>query len=144
MGELGLLLLLRAASPTICYSPKVRLNKTKEAHQTKILESALTRVGNVAQLVENQIGMPPTQVQFPGAGRDFSPRVNLKCRLSYGIHTPLCAITCTYICPCQSLVDYGNTKAPCMQRTLGSKTVTAGFPMGRQPEFPMGEIPLQQ
>ena len=34
----------------------------------------------------------------PGAARDFSPGVNFQCRLSYGVRTPLCAITCVYIC----------------------------------------------
>ena len=41
--------------------------------------------------------MRPTQVPFPGAARDFSPRVNFQCRLSYGVHTPPCAIACIYI-----------------------------------------------
>ena len=47
-------------------------------------------------------------------------------------------------CPCQSSVDYGNTKTPSVHRRLGSATlrrVAAGFPRGRQPEFPMGVIP---
>ena len=38
------------------------------------------------------------QVRFLGAARDFSPRVNFQCRLSYGVCTPLCAIACIYIC----------------------------------------------
>ena len=42
--------------------------------------------------------MPPTQVQFPGASRDFSPRANFQCRLSYSVRTPPCAIACIYIC----------------------------------------------
>ena len=31
-----------------------------------------------------------------------------------------------------------------MHRGLGSATTAAGFPRGRQPKFPMGEIPLRQ
>ena len=31
-----------------------------------------------------------------------------------------------------------------MYSTVGSMTVAAGFPKGKQPEFPMGEIPLGQ
>ena len=31
-----------------------------------------------------------------------------------------------------------------MHPRLGSVTVAAGFPQGKQPEFPMGEIPLAQ
>ena len=54
--------------------------------------------GDVAQLVEHQTGMLPTQVRFPGAARDFSPKVNFQCRLSYGVRTPPCAIAWIYIC----------------------------------------------
>ena len=53
---------------------------------------------NVAQLVQHQTGMPLTQVRFPCALRDCSPRVNFQCRLSYGVRTPPCAIACIYIC----------------------------------------------
>ena len=54
---------------------------------------------DVAQLVERRTGTPLTQVRFPGAARDFSPRVNFRCRLSYGVsvHTP-CSIACINIC----------------------------------------------
>ena len=45
---------------------------------------------------------------------------------------------------CQSSVDYGNTETPSMHCRLDSATVAAGSPEGRQPEFPMGEIPLGQ
>ena len=38
------------------------------------------------------------QFRFPGAARDFSPRVNFQCRLSYGVRTLPCAIACIYIC----------------------------------------------
>ena len=41
-------------------------------------------------------------------------------------------------------MDYGNTKTPSMHSRLGSMTVAAGFPEGKQPELPMGEIPLGQ
>ena len=43
-------------------------------------------------MVEHRIGTPLTQVRFPGAARDFSLRVNFRCRLSYGVRTPPCAI----------------------------------------------------
>ena len=33
---------------------------------------------DVAQLVEHWTGTPLTQVRFPGAARDFSPRVNFQ------------------------------------------------------------------
>ena len=37
------------------------------------------RGGNVARLVEYRTGTSATQVRFPGAARDFSPRVNFQC-----------------------------------------------------------------
>ena len=54
--------------------------------------------GDVAQLEERRTGTPPTQVRFPRAARGFSPRDNFQCRLSYGVHTPPCAIACVNIC----------------------------------------------
>ena len=45
-------------------------------------------------LAEHRSGTPPTQVRVPGAARDFSPRVNFPCRLSYGVRTPPCAVAC--------------------------------------------------
>ena len=54
--------------------------------------------GDVAQLVECRTGTPLTQVRFPGAAMDFSPRVNFQCRLSYGVRTTPCTIACTSIC----------------------------------------------
>ena len=38
------------------------------------------------------------KVRFSGAGRDFSPRVNCQCTLSYGVRNPPCAIACIYLC----------------------------------------------
>ena len=58
----------------------------------------IIRGGDVAQLVEHRTGTPPTQVRFPGAAEDFSPRVNFQCRLFYFVRTPPCAIACIYIC----------------------------------------------
>ena len=57
-----------------------------------------SRDGDVAQLVEHGTGTPQTPVRFPGAARDFSPRVNFQCRLSYDVRTPPCAIACFHIC----------------------------------------------
>ena len=39
-----------------------------------------------------------TQVRFPSAARDFSPRVNFQRRLSHGVPAPLYAIACINIC----------------------------------------------
>ena len=52
----------------------------------------------VAQLVECRTGTPLKQVRFPGAARDFSPRVSLQCTVSHGARTPLCAVACINIC----------------------------------------------
>ena len=52
---------------------------------------------DVTQLVEHRTGTLPMQVRFPGAARNFSPRVNFQCGLSYGVRTPPCAIACIYI-----------------------------------------------
>ena len=65
---------------------------------------------DVAQLVAHRIGTQLTQVRFPGVARDFSPRVNFQCRLSYDVSRPPCAIACINKCahvkdpcsPCQS------------------------------------------
>ena len=47
------------------------------------------RDGDVAQLVEHRTGTPPPQVRFPGAARDFSPRVNFQCTLVWRPYTPV-------------------------------------------------------
>ena len=52
----------------------------------------------IGQLAQHRTDTPLTQVRFPGAERDFSPRVNFQCRLSYRVYTPPCAIACIYIC----------------------------------------------
>ena len=53
---------------------------------------------DVAQLVEHRTITPLTQVQFPGAARDFLPRANFQCRLSFSGRTPPCTIACINIC----------------------------------------------
>ena len=54
--------------------------------------------GDVAQLVERRTGTLLTQIRLPGAAKRFPPTVNFQCRLSYGVRTPPCAITCINIC----------------------------------------------
>ena len=75
-----------------CGYPK--LSPSRDSNKTKKVSWG----GDVAQLVEYRTGTPPTQVRFPGAARDFSPRVNFQCRLSDGVRTPQCPIACIYIC----------------------------------------------
>ena len=92
----------------------------------------VTRGGDLAQLTERRTGTPLREVRFPGAARDFSPRVNLQCRLSYGVRTPPCAIACINICAhvkdpvvhIKSLVDYGKIKTLSMHCRLGSATLS--------------------
>ena len=40
---------------------------------------------------------------IPRCGKGFSPRVNVQCRLSFDVLTPLCATTCINICPTRTL-----------------------------------------
>ena len=54
--------------------------------------------GDVVQLVESWTDTLLMQVQFPGAARDFSPRVSFQCRLSYGICTSPHAFACSNMC----------------------------------------------
>ena len=102
-------------------------------------------------MVERQTSTPLMLVHFPGAARDFSLRVSFQCRLSYSSHTPTCATTCIDICVHVkdlgvhvSLMDYGNTETLSMRSRLGRATVIAGFPQGKHPKFPRGEIPVGQ
>ena len=53
--------------------------------------------GDVAQLVEHRTVTP--LVPFPGAAKDFSPRVDCRCRLSRVSVQPPSAIACfTSVC----------------------------------------------
>ena len=74
--------------------------KTKRLFQ----HNAQRKGRDVAPLVQRRNGTLLTQVRFPGEARDFSPRVDFQCRLSYGVRTSLpllphlCAIACIIIC----------------------------------------------
>ena len=107
---------------------------------------------DVAQLIEHRTGMLPTQVRFPGAARDFSPRVSFQCRLFCGVRTPPCAIACSYVC--------AHVKDPAVHfrvrwivETLKHPACTVGWVArlcrswlspGKQPESPMAKIPMGQ
>ena len=69
------------------------MSQAEDLVSTARLFLAITtsRGGDVAQLVELASGMPLTLVQFPDEARDFSPRVNCQCRLSYSVRIPPCA-----------------------------------------------------
>ena len=86
----------------------------------------------VARMVERRTVEPLTQVRFPGAARDFSPRVNFQRRLSYGVRTPPCAIACINVCadvkdPVVHVrarsVDHENAKIPSLHFKLGGTTL---------------------
>ena len=103
------------------------------------------RVGMWRSWLERRTVTPLTQVRFPGAARDFLPRVNFQCRLSYGVRTPPCAIACINICAhdkhpvvhVKSSVDYGHTKTPSMHCRLGSTSLSQlVFPGVGNPNFP--------
>ena len=55
------------------------------------------KLGWGSRLVERRAGRPLRQVRFPGAARDFSPRVNFHCTLSH-VYPPRCATVCINIC----------------------------------------------
>ena len=54
-----------------------------EMQVIKYVGLSIPSSGDVAQLVQRQTGTPLTQVRFPSEERDFSPKVNFQCRLSY-------------------------------------------------------------
>ena len=60
----------------------------------------------IARLVERLTKKPGailTRVRVPGAARDFSPRVNFQCRLSYGVRTaPGCNHIHQHLCARQN------------------------------------------
>ena len=126
---------------TCNYKPEIYSEKL-----SKLLP--LSRDGNVAQLVEHQTVTPPTQVRFPGAARDFSPRVNFQCRLSYGVRTSPRAIAC--ICICAHVKDpvvhvrvrwnIETLKTPSMHRRLG--TATRWLSPGKATRISQGRNPI--
>ena len=85
------------APAIVCLTPYFRQWTRLERKVSKLVAHVslpcLMPCGDVAQLVEHRPGTPLTQVRIPGAARDFSPRVNFQCRLSY-----VCPYTHVYIC----------------------------------------------
>ena len=117
-------------------------------------ESYQLGVGMWFSWLEHGTGTPPTQIRFPGAARDFSPRVNFQCRLSYGIRTPPCAIACIYICAHVKDPVF-HVRVRWIMETLKHPACTVGWVARlccswlsqgkkRQSEFSMGEIPMGQ
>ena len=107
---------------------------------------------DVAHLVEHRTGTSPTQVRFPGATREFSPTVNFQCRLSYGVRKPPCAIARNYVCAHVKDPVF-HVRVRWIMETLKHPACTLGWvarlcrswlSRGRQPEFPLGDIPLGQ
>ena len=101
--------------------------------------------GDVARLVERRTVTLLRQVRFPGAARDFSPRVNfLEKTLLRCPYTPVCNCMHRHRCarsrscsPCQISVDYGHTETPSMHRRLGSATLSQlAFPGESNSKFP--------
>ena len=104
-----------------------------------------------SSLVEHRTVTPLTQVRFPGAAGDFSPRVNFQCRLSYAVRTPPCAITCINICAhvrdpvvhvrVRGIIE--RIKTPSMYRRLGSAILSQlAFPVESNPNFLWGNYEL--
>ena len=88
------------------------------------------------------------QVRFPGASMDFSPRVNLQCRLSYSVRAPPCAMA--WINICAHVKDpVVHVRVRWIMATLTNPACTVGWvarlcrswlSLGKQPKFPLGEI----
>ena len=78
--------------PTSCPVQKIQ----RHCIHCNIIHIPQYRGWDVAQWVEHRIGTLPTQVRFPGAARNFSPRVSFQFRLPYGVRTPPSAIACIY------------------------------------------------
>ena len=93
--------LIKANLPKLCVSRifffAIRLPSVKKLSALRFFPRT---GGNVAQLVELRTRTPLTQVRLPGAQGFFffSPRVSFRCRSSYGVRTPSCAIACINIC----------------------------------------------
>ena len=112
----------------------------------------LPKHGGVAQLVERWTGTPPTQVQLPCAARDLSPRVNFQCRLSHGVHTYPCAVTCINVCSdikdpvvhvrVQWITETFQT--PSMHHRLGRTTLSQLAFSREAIQISHGEIPVGQ
>ena len=69
--------------------------KEEVGHQAHVVQGPEgTFGGAVDQLVERWTGTPLRQVQFPGAARVFSSRVNFQCRLSQGV---CAALMCSHM-----------------------------------------------
>ena len=109
-------LLLEPLQPTgaSVFAPSllsVLVTRTLAAYQGRCgcIYILISICGDVAQLVVRQIGTHLMQVQFPGAARDFSPRVNFQCRLS-----------CLYTSVCNyKHQHFAHVKAPVTQTEFG-------------------------
>ena len=108
----------------------------------KTKQSPETKGGDVAQLVEHRPVTPLT----PWCGKGFFSqsqlsvqtlsRVSIHLRVPWHTLISKCIVkrSCS---PCQSSVDYGNTKTPSMHRRLGSATrLQLAFPWENNPNFP--------
>ena len=85
----------------------------------------------------------------------FSKSNIMLCWLAVGVPNPSCVayvyarITMiTYACsrscsPCQSSVDYGNTKRPSMHFNYLARLCCSWLSVGKRAEFPMGEISIE-
>ena len=89
---------------------------------------------------------------IPRCGKGFFFQINFQCRLSYGVRTLPRSIACINFCAfVKDLVVYVRVrwimetlKHPACNVGWVRDSIAAGFPQGRQPEFPMEEIPFGQ
>ena len=89
----------------------MRMNEKSESKQKVMIECScsglsITRADSANQTVtinfpgeKKKNGTGGDVAPFPGAGRDFSPRVNFQCRLSYVCpYTPVCNHMHLHLC----------------------------------------------
>ena len=75
-------------SVAVCYRKPHHV--ISASYTMEISERKKNQDGVIAQLVDHRTVTPLTQVRFPGAARDFLPRVNSLCRLFRCPYTPVC------------------------------------------------------
>ena len=121
------------------------------AHQQLKSGLLLTSDRDVAQLVRASDRHAADADSIPRCGKGLFSHSQLSVQTLLRVYAnprvQLHALTSvrTMCRPCQSSVDYGNTKTPSMNSRLGSATLSQlAFPGEKQPEFPMGGIPVGQ
>ena len=66
---------------------------------TRMTSALRTGIDQLGERPTEKPGAILTRVRVPGEARDFSPRINFQCKLSYGIFTaPMCSRMYQHLC----------------------------------------------